>query len=77
LVVWTDGEITATLAVCYRKDGVAITMLTKWVIDSDITYERYLCSNEEAWDQAWEKFLDLIPESVAPAVAHSEMTVKY
>ncbi len=29
------------------------------------------------WDTFWQAFLDVLPESIQPEIAHSEMTVRF
>jgi hypothetical protein len=71
-----SGETVITMQVCYTQANLATCVLTIWEIDSQVSSECMTGTND-SWPEFWEKFLDLVPVQIAPAVARCEMQVKF
>jgi hypothetical protein len=70
------GELVCTMQVCWTQADQSSCALTRWQIDSQVTCSR-LTGTNKSWDEYWQAFLDLLPDSLAAEVHRSELTVKY
>lgn len=76
LITLLGDETVVLLMIAYNQANEGTAVVARWQIDGQITSRR-LAGTNESWPEFWEAFLDLVPEPWQPAVAHSELQVRF